>query len=237
MNIKIIALLLVIVAILSSVVYIKEVYLPQSFFGTELRPDLQRYYDTKVAAFEEENKTIEKGSIDVAFIGDSLTDHYDVARFYEGLVTLNRGIAGDNTYGLYRRLQVSLYDVQPKVVVLLIGSNNLCGMMQNYEDILISMRENMPNTHIVIQSVPPMDGSLRKWNNGIIAYNNVEVKALAEKYGCEYVDTFTYLLDHERNVLRAEYTYDGLHFVDAGYEVITAQIRPVLDRLLAQEAE
>ena len=127
MKIKIIALLLVIVAILSSIIYIKEIYLPQSFFGTELRPDLQRYYDTKVAAFKEENKTIEQGSIDVAFIGDSLTDHYDVARFYPGITTLNRGIAGDNTYGLYRRLQVSLYDVQPKVVVLLIGSNNLCG--------------------------------------------------------------------------------------------------------------
>jgi len=232
MKIKTIALLLVIVAVLSSVVYIKEVYLPQSFFGTELRPDLQRYYDSKVATFAEENKTIEKGSIDVVFIGDSLTDHYDVARFYPGIVTLNRGIAGDNTYGLEKRLQVSLYDVQPKVVVLLIGSNNLGGMMQNYEDILISMKENMPNTSIVIQSVPPMDGILRRWNNGIIAYNNVEVKALAEKYGCEYVDTFTLLLDHDKNVLRAEYTYDGLHFVDAGYEVITAQIRPVLDRLL-----
>ena len=234
MKVKLIALLLVIVAVLSSVIYITEVYLPQSFFGTELRPDLQRYYDTKVAEFEKQNATIEKGSVDVAFIGDSLTDHYDVARFYDGIITLNRGIAGDNTYGLERRLQVSLYDVQPKVVVLLIGSNNLCGMMQNYEDILISMRENMPNTSIVIQSVPPMDGILRKWNNGIIAYNNVEVKALAEKYGCEFVDTFTHLLDHENNVLRAEYTYDGLHFVDAGYEVITAQVRPVLDRLLAQ---
>ena len=64
-----------------------------------------------------------------------------------------------------------------------------------------------------------------------------EVKALADKYGCEFVDTFTYLLDHESNVLRADYTYDGLHFVDAGYEVITAQIRPVLDRLLSAEAE
>lgn len=232
MKVKLIALLLIFVAILSSIVYIKEIYLPQSFFGTELRPDLQRYYDSKVLEFEKENATIEKGSIEVAFIGDSLTDHYDVKRFYEGLVTINRGIAGDNTYGLERRLQVSLYDVQPKVVVLLIGSNNLCGMMDNYERILISMRENMPNTHIVIQSVPPMDGILRRWNNGIIAYNNVEVKALAQKYGCEFVDTFTHLLDHDKNVLRAEYTYDGLHFVDAGYEVITAEIRPVLDRLL-----
>ena len=234
MKIKIIALLLVIVLVLSSVVYIKEVYLPQSFFGTELRPDLQEYNDRKVAAFIEENKTIEKGSIEVAFIGDSLTDHYDVASYYEGIVTLNRGIAGDNTYGLYRRLQVSLYDVQPKVVVLMIGSNNLCGMMSNYEEILISMRANMPETDIVVMSVPPMDGIIRKWNNGIIAFNNVKVKALAEKYECEYVDIFTHLLDHETNVLRAEYTYDGLHFVDAGYQVITGCVRPVLDRLLGK---
>ena len=234
MKLKTMVALLLIVAILSSVIYIKEIYLPQSFFGTELRPDLQRYYDSKVATFTEENQGIEKGSIEVAFIGDSLTDHYDVARFYDGIVTLNRGIAGDNTYGLERRLQVSLYDVQPKVVVMMIGSNNLCGMMQNYERIVVAMKENLPNTEIVLMSVPPMDGIIRRWNNGIIAFNNVKVKAIAEKYSCEYVDIFTHLLDHEANVLKAEYTYDGLHFVDAGYDVITSQVRPVLDRLLGK---
>lgn len=232
MKVKLIALLLVFVVILSSVVYIKEVYLPQSFFGTELRPDLQRYYDSKVLEFEKQNAEIEKGSIDVAFIGDSLTDHYDVARFYPGIVTLNRGIAGDNSHGLERRLEVSLYDVSPKVVVLLIGTNNLCGMMQNYESILTSMKDNMPETDIVVLSVPPMDGILRRWNNSLIAFNNVKVKALAEKHGCAYVDIYTDLLDHEKNVLRADYTYDGLHFVDAGYEIITALVRPVLDGLL-----
>ena len=54
MKTKIIALLLVFVVVLSTVVYITEVYLPQSFFGTELRPDLQRYYDSKVLEFEGE---------------------------------------------------------------------------------------------------------------------------------------------------------------------------------------
>ncbi len=234
MKAKIIACLLVIVVIMTSIVYIKEVYLPQSFYGTELRPDLQRYYDSKILDFEKQNDEIDVGSVDVAFIGDSLTDHYDVERFYPGIMTLNRGIAGDNSYGLERRLEVSLYEVSPKVVVLLIGSNNLCGMMQNYESILISMKNNMPETDIVVLSVPPMDGILRKWNNGLIAFNNVKVKALAEKYGCEYVDIYTHLLDHDRNVLRADYTYDGLHFVDAGYEVITSLVRPVLNNLLAK---
>ena len=232
MKIRLIAALLLVVMLASGVVYIKEIYLPQSFFGTELRPDLQRYYDSKVIEFEKENAEIEQGSIDVAFIGDSLTDHYDLEKFYPSITTLNRGIAGDNSHGLERRLEVSLYDVQPRVVVLMIGSNNLCGMMQNYESILISMRENMPETDIVVLSVPPMDGIIRRWNNGIIAFNNVKVKALAEKYNCEYVDIFTHLLDHEKNVLRADYTYDGLHFVDAGYEVITSLVAPVLEKLL-----
>lgn len=229
---KIIALLLVFVAVLSTVVYITEVYLPQSFFGTELRPDLQRYYDSKVLEFEGENSEIEKRSVDVAFIGDSLTDHYDVARFYPGITTLNRGIAGDNSHGLERRLDVSLYAVSPKVVVLLIGSNNLCGMMQNYEDIILSIKDNLPDSDLIILSVPPMDGILRRWNNGLIAFNNVKLKALADKHGCAYVDIYTHLLDHERNVLRADYTYDGLHFVDAGYEVITSLVRPVIDSFL-----
>ena len=104
--------------------------------------------------------------------------------------------------------------------------------MQNYEDIILSIKDNLPDSDLIILSVPPMDGILRRCNNGLIAFNNVKLKALADKHGCAYVDIFTHLLDHERNVLRADYTYDGLHFVDAGYEVITSLVRPVIDSFL-----
>ena len=90
----------------------------------------KEYYDMKVAQFEEENKTI--GSVEVAFLGDSLTDGCDLNVYYPQYVTVNRGIGGDTTFGLEKRLKVSAYDVNPKVVVMLICANNFGTMMNNY---------------------------------------------------------------------------------------------------------
>ena len=186
--------------------------------------------------FAEQNESIEKGEIDVAFIGDSLTDGYDLEAFYPDITTVNRGIGGDTTFGLECRLQVSLYDIQPKVVVMLIGANNFQTMFENYEDILIDMKENLPNSRIVLLSLTSMSGTWGK-NNQIAAFNNVKIKALAEKYGYEYVDLFTPLMDLDTQEIYPEYTTDGGHFTNKGYEVITTEVRPVIDRLLAEWAE
>ena len=72
----------------------------------------------------EENATYEDYEVDIAFIGDSLTDGYDVKAYYPDFLVSNRGIGGDTTFDLEGRIQVSLYDLKPKVVVMLIGNSN-----------------------------------------------------------------------------------------------------------------
>ena len=98
---------------------------------------MREYYETKVKQFEEENKTL--GGVDIAFIGDSITDGYDVASYYPSYTVINRGIGGDTTVGLEARLDVSLFAVQPRAVVMLIGANNMGEMFDNYESILGKM--------------------------------------------------------------------------------------------------
>ena len=127
-------ILVLILAILSAFVYIFTVYLPQKQAEQEFATAMENYYNAKVEAFATENKSILPGETEVAFIGDSLTDGYDLSIYYPDLITLNRGIGGDTTFGVEKRLEVSLYDVQPKVVVMLIGANNLGTMFDNYED-------------------------------------------------------------------------------------------------------
>ena len=106
----------------------------------DVKEIFERYYNEKLLAYEEENRLYEKGQVDVVFLGDSLTDGYDLKKFYPDYLTLNRGISGDTTVGLEKRLDVSAYDVQPKVVVMLIGANNMDQMLDNYESILRSKR-------------------------------------------------------------------------------------------------
>lgn len=69
-------------------------------------------------------------------------------------------------------------------------------------------------------------------NNYKAIRNNVEIKRIAEFYGCPYVDLFTALLNEETNEIYENYTIDGGHLTDEGYTVFTAAVTPVLQELL-----
>lgn len=198
----------------------------------EFLRQIAEYRAAKIAAYEDENEKYADFQVDVAFIGDSLTDGYDVAAYYPDLLVSNRGIGGDTTFDLEGRLAVSLYDLQPKVVVMLIGANNMKEMFENYERILVSLGEHLPNTKIVLLSLTSMSGDWGK-NNQLAAYNNVKIKLLAEKYSYEYVDLYSALLNLESGEIYPEYTTDGGHLTPKGYEVLTRKITPVVKTQLA----
>lgn len=187
------------------------------------------YYVAKVAQFKEDNKTL--GEVDVAFLGDSLTDGYPVQDWYPQYKVVNRGIGADSTWGLEERLDCSAYDVNPKVIVLLIGINNLDTMLQNYERIVQKIKQNLPNTKIIIESLTPESGDFAFRNPQAIS-NNVKVKDIAQRNGCTFVDMYTQLLDPNTNELKLEYTIEGLHFTPQGYEKITGVLTPVISSLL-----
>ena len=46
------------------------------------------FYNGKLDAFEKENEEYKNKDVDVVFLGDSLTDGYDVKRFYPEYVVL-----------------------------------------------------------------------------------------------------------------------------------------------------
>ena len=208
------------------------IVLPKEREEEELKAAVRAYYDAKLEQYERENVEYEDFEVDVAFIGDSLTDGYDLATYYPQYVTANRGIGGDTTFGVEERLQVSLFDLKPKVVVMLIGANNMDTMLQNYESILQSLKENLPESKIVLCSLTAMGGEHWGRKNQLAAYNNVSIKLLAQKYGYTYVDLYSALYDVSIGEVYEGYTVDGGHFTHEGYTVVTAQITPVLEKLL-----
>lgn len=195
---------------------------------------VREYYENKYVTYQAENERYADYEVDVAFLGDSLTDGYDLAHYYPQYVTANRGIGGETSYGLKDRMQLSAYDLKPKVVVLLIGGNNLDTMLEDYEDILIGLRDNLPQTKVVVVSLTAMG---QDWGhkNQIAAYNNVIIKKLADKYRYSFVDLYTPLMDLETGELYAAYTTDGAHFTAQGYEVVTAALTPAIDAALKGE--
>ena len=195
---------------------------------------VQAYRDAKVEQYRKENEAFDDYEVDVAFLGDSLTDGYDLQKYYPQYVTANRGIGGDTTFDLEGRLEVSVYDLKPKVAVMLIGANNPDSMFENYEDILKGLKENLPDTKIVLLSMTAMGGEHWGRKNQLAAYNNVTIRLLAEKYGFTYVDLYTPLYDVSTREVYEGYTSDGGHLTHEGYTVVTAQITPVLETLLGE---
>ncbi len=202
---------------------------------TEERDRLVReYYENKLSLYREENDAYADASVDVAFLGDSLTDGYNLAEYYPQYLTVNRGIGGETTHGLESRMQVTLYDLKPKVAVMLIGGNNLNTMFENYENMLADFQERVPDTKIILCSLTAMGGSW-KHKNQIAAYNNVIIKKLAAKYGYSFVDLYTPLFDLTASEIYADYTTDGVHLTPRGYEVLTEAITPAIDAILKGE--
>ena len=197
----------------------------------ELMLAIKEYREAKLTKYREENDSYADYEVDVAFIGDSLTDGYDLQKHYPDVVTVNRGIGGDTTFDLEERLGLSLYDLKPKVAVMLIGANNFSTMFDNYERILKGFVENIPNTRIVLLSLTSMSGEWGK-NNQLAAYNNVKIKMLSEQYGFEYIDLYSALMNLKTGEIYPEYTTDGGHLTEAGYAVITAKVTPVIKELL-----
>ncbi len=223
---------LILSASTAGAVYYFAVKLPEIKEKEQQMKEYKEFYAQKLEEYALENSRYKDLEVDVAFIGDSLTAGYDVEKHYPEYLVTNRAIGGETTYGLKERLAVSVLELKPKVCVMLIGGNNPDTMFEDYEELIITMQEQMPETKIVLVSHAPTSGEHWGKRNEQFAYNNVKIKLLAEKYGCEFVDIYSPMLDLETGKMNEKYTIDGAHFTSAGYDVYTAQLKPVIDRLL-----
>ena len=198
-------------------------------------PDIEQmikeYRDAKIKLYISENNEYDDYEVDVAFLGDSLTDGYDVKSYYPDYLVVNRGIGGDTTFDLENRLQVSLYDLKPKVIVMLIGANNFKTMFDNYENILKGFQHNVPNSKVILLSLTSMSKEWGK-NNNIAKENNLKIQELATKYNYEFIDLYNPLLNPTTNEIYEEYTTDGGHLTPKGYEVLTKCISPIIKQEL-----
>ena len=196
---------------------------------TNWKEIFRQHYEDRVNLFIEENKTAK--DVDIVFLGDSLTEGYDVQKFYPDYNVLNRGIGGDTTFGVEKRLKESVYDADPKLTAMLIGANNFDTMMDNYESILKSFKENAPEMKVILLSLTSMT---REWgkNNQKAIKNNEKIKEYARDYEYTFVDLYNPLLDKNTNELKEEYTIDGGHLTEEGYQVVTSVITPVVQELL-----
>ena len=161
----------------------------------------------------------------VVFLGDSITYGGDWSDLFPNSSAVNRGIGGDSTKGLLRRLD-QVVALKPAQIFLMIGTNDLCynrsipKITANYQAILERFRDELPETAVYVQSVLPFNDTLFPENglrnNDEISELNEEIKKLAQQYHYPFIDLTSAFIDEDGR-LQKEYTSDGLHLNKAGY--------------------
>ena len=198
------------------------------------------YYNRKCEAFKLENANFAHGQ--TVFIGDSLTDGCALDVFYPDLSTAvyNRGIGGDSTAGVLKRLEFSLFDIKPSRIVLMIGINDINGMvsnskiLENYGKILSEIRTALPEAEVYCVSIMPVNKDLESYTNinaektnSRVLEINPEIEALVVSCGYHFINLHADFCDAD-GFLKKELSPDGIHLNHDGYTVYSAIIKSAL---------
>jgi lysophospholipase L1-like esterase len=183
-----------------------------------------------------------QGNIDVMFVGDSLTEMWPKALWdanFGGMKAANFGIGGDHTGNVLWRLQhPAIAALTPKLVVLLIGVNNinLCNeqpgqVFAGIQAVLARLRAQYPSARILLNAVlsegqaPDSDGRQR-----VLALNKM-VKTLGDGKTVFFHDYGSRFVAPD-GTLSAQLQPDFLHLSEQGYRVFAEAMRPDIEALL-----
>ena len=202
-------------------------------------PNLSRYQD--------ENRSVgipEKGKQRVVFMGDSITEEWSnlYPDYFDTEGYINRGIGGQTTPQMLIRFKPDVIDLEPDIVVILAGTNDIAGNtgpsnVKMITDNIFSMAE-LARAHqikVILSSILPVFEY--EWAKEIkdvpatIDSVNDELKKYVNDHGLVYLDYFSSMVD-ERKGLNKDYTYDGVHPNQDGYILMSSLAQKVLSRLL-----
>ena len=187
-----------------------------------------------IKRFEEANSKVQppaKNENRVVFMGNSITDFWITtdSSFFAGKPYFDRGISGQTTGQMLVRFREDVIHLQPKVVVILAGINDIAenNGPSKLEDVfgnIVSMAElsKANGIKVVLSSVLP--ASVLSWRKTIDPVPKVKalngmIKEYADKNHMVYLDYFTAMADAERG-LPPNLSKDGVHPTLEGYKVM-----------------
>jgi lysophospholipase L1-like esterase len=175
-------------------------------------------------------------SSDTVFLGDSLTESFDLMQFFGRTDLRNYGISGNTSGHLLHRLDVIL-DARPLKLFLMIGVNDLYQgidveeVFSNITTILDRFNTETPETGLFVQSTLPVNDAslfLEDSLNPVIIELNTMLKDHCLIKNLNFIDLHSKFLD-ENGQLDSRYTNDGVHLTQQGYmlwsELINVYLR------------
>jgi lysophospholipase L1-like esterase len=210
-------------------------------------PNLARYREANTSV-----KPPQKNEKRVVFMGDSITDAWaqpQFGGFFPSKPYIDRGISGQTTPQMLIRFRPDVIALQPKVVVILAGTNDLAGntgpmTLAQIEDNLTSMDQlaHASKVRVVLASVlpvsnyghdregKPVDMRIKRQPEKILELD-AWIKKYAADHGDVYLDYFAATVD-EHGLFKAELSEDGLHPNAKGYAVMSPLAEQAIQQAL-----
>lgn len=179
---------------------------------------------------------------EIIMLGNSITNGANWHELFHNPNIKNRGISGDNTFGVLNRLD-EITASRPHKVFILIGINDLSKdtpvevILNNYRRIVETIQLQSPETRIYLQSVLPTNSNFPHFpraqnKDAQIRQLNKGIEDLAQQSATVFIDLYPHFLS-EDGKLSAEYTNDGLHLMGAGYVHWVNILRPWVEEPLS----
>jgi lysophospholipase L1-like esterase len=159
-------------------------------------------------------------------VGDSLGLWLPAEPLPHNRFWLNQSISGETTSQILSRLHY-FSQTRPQTTHVMAGINDLKNgvsdvqVLDNFQQILIRLHQQHPQTEIVVYSILPT-----RWDNlssDRISHLNQALGRLARYQGAQFVDLQPSFADAQGQ-LRRELTTDGLHLTIAGYDLWRAAL-------------
>lgn len=184
-------------------------------------------------------KALPQDSNAIIFIGNSLTQYFELTEFFKNINIKNRGIAGDFIDGVINRLE-PIIQSQPKKIFIEIGINDLgAGILKDtvivrYKKLINTLSTQLPNTLIYVQSLFPTEiGSAnfpkhctKKVNEDIVTINAELLKYCMQQH-ITFIDTHSSFVLN--GALNPKYSIDGVHLNGDAYKQWAQIIMPYVN--------
>jgi len=221
-------------------------------------PGLDQYRASRIAMFTDDYGQLARyrdangalgapkiGENRVVFFGDSITDIWKLDESFPGRPYVNRGIGGQTTPQMLVRFRQDVIDLQPKVVVILAGTNDIAGNtgpMRN-EDIEANFASfaELAKVHgikVIYSSLLPVhnyterskDFFAQRPQSRILALNEW-LKDYCAKNNLIYLDYFSAMVD-DKGMMKKDLADDGLHPNAAGFKVMAPLAESAIEKAL-----
>ncbi len=180
---------------------------------------------------------------DIVFEGDSISNRWETTgravwaeRF--AAIAADFGIEGDRTeHVLHRLAQGQLDGIDPKVVVLMIGTNNQGQnsaeeIAEGIKLIIAEYEKRCPNAHIILMGIFPRGQNANDGGRRKVAGVNAIIKSLDDGQKVSFIDIGGKMIEPDGTISR-EMMPDFVHPTAKGYQIWAEAIQPVINKYVA----